>query len=114
MPAPSPREMIESCCKKKDLKRQRQNGTVFYVNAEGHEIDEATAKKWSRAEVKVGESRQRVIELSEAAPPRIPQKEERARQKESRTRLEEAFKRPGMFGGMSDTEARIAAKGRQL
>lgn len=64
---------------------------------------------WSRAEVEVGESRQRVIELSEAAPPRIQQNELRAHGKRTRAKLEEAFKRR-----MSDAEAKLAAKGRDI
>ena len=96
----------------KYFKRTKQNGTVFYVDGSGHEISEAEALRWSKSEIKVGGTRQRVIELSENAPPRILQNEERARQNKARAKLTKAFKRQGIFRGMSAAEAAIAAKGR--
>jgi hypothetical protein len=96
----------------KYFKRSKQDGTIFYVNSQGHEIDEATAKRWSNLALKSEGTgaRRRVIELSESTPPLIQQNELRARCARSRTKLEEAFRR----SGMSDAEAKLAAKGREL
>ncbi len=125
----------------KYFKRQRQDGTIFFVDEKGNVVDDATAKRnlseskgtghrvaeltesrqkdletvaaeFKRRGLSEAEARSRAVELVESTQRRTQKNELQTRLKLTRTRLEEAFKRSGMFGGMSDAEARIAAKGR--
>jgi hypothetical protein len=124
----------------KYFKRTKQNGTIIFVDEKGNVVSEATAKR-NLAEsrgtghrVELAENskdlgaiaaffkgrglteaaaRTRALELIESQR-RTPKKELEARGKRTRANLEEAFKRPGMFGGMSDAAAKLAAKGRNI
>jgi hypothetical protein len=91
------------------FKRYKQNGTVaFYINEKGEEVSEATAKGNLSESRGTGTRHRSVVDLSESTQQRTQSNELRTRCARSRAKLEEAFKR----SGMSDGEARIAAKGR--
>lgn len=95
----------------KYFRRYRPNGATFYIDERGKEVSEATALTNLSESGGSGTRLRETVRLSE---PAREQKELRERCAQTRANLEEAFKRPGLFGGMSDAEARLAAKGREV
>jgi hypothetical protein len=88
------------------FKREKQDGTVFYIDHQGNVVLEATAK--GNLSESRGTGTREVVDLTESIRRKTEQTELRARCARTRARLEEAFRRRGM----SDAGARIAAKGR--